>query len=81
MRWIVDSARKRSEKTMALRLAGEMMLLKAKAALSKNVKMYIEWRKQIEHFHISAVNKITKTSNKKLVFCFNYQILPITSIT
>jgi small subunit ribosomal protein S7 len=24
MRWIVDSARKRSEKTMALRLAGEI---------------------------------------------------------
>ena len=25
MRWLVDSARKRSEKTMGLRLAGELM--------------------------------------------------------
>ncbi len=39
MRWLVDFARKRGEKSMALRLAGELLtLLKVKVLLLRSVK-------------------------------------------
>lgn len=52
MRWIVEAARKRGDKSMALRLATNyLMRLKIKALLLKNVKMFIVWQKLTRRLH------------------------------
>jgi small subunit ribosomal protein S7 len=54
MRWIVEAARKRSEKSMNLRLAGELMdASQKKDQLSEKEKMFIKWLKPIKLSHIS----------------------------
>ncbi len=46
MRWLVDSARKRGEKSMALRLAGELMdAFEGKGPQSRSAKKCIAWQK------------------------------------
>ena len=54
LRWLVGYARKRHEKTMADKLAGEIM-----DALNQNGgahKKYTKWQKQIKHLHITDIN-------------------------
>ena len=54
MRWIVEAARKRSEKSMDLRLAGELQdASQKKDQRSEKEKMFIKWLRQIKLFHIS----------------------------
>ena len=55
MRWIVDAARNRNEKSMDLRLAGELQdaSQKKKALRIEKEKMFIKWPKLIKLSHIS----------------------------
>ena len=57
MRWIVEAARNRNEKSMDLRLAGELQDASQKkgSALEKE-KTFIRWPKRIKLFHISDFN-------------------------
>ena len=61
MRWLVDSARGRSEKTMAARLAGEgfSMPPKAEVQRSKRGKILIRWQRLIKLLRIIGGNFCT----------------------
>ncbi len=62
MRWLVDAAAKRSEKTMALRLAGELLdAAEGKGAAIKNVKTCIVWQKLTKP-SLTTVSKRIKQS-------------------
>ena len=57
MRWLIDASRKRNERNMPSKLAGELMdASKAEVLLLKNAKIHIEWLKRIKHFLIIAGN-------------------------
>lgn len=57
MRWIVDAARKRGDKSMALRLANELSdASENKGAAVKNVKTFIVWLKLTKRLHITVGN-------------------------
>ena len=59
MRWIVDAARKRSEKSMHLRLAGELQDASQKkgSAVRKKEEVH-KWLKLIKLSLISGFNQI-----------------------
>ena len=58
MRWIVEAARKRGDKSMALRLANELSdASDNKGAAVKNVKMFIAWLKLTKHLLTTVGNK------------------------
>lgn len=58
MRWIVEAARKRGDKSMALRLANELSdASDNKGAAVKNVKMFTVWLKLIKHLLTTVGNK------------------------
>ena len=54
MRWLIDAARKRGEKSMQLKLAGELMPLKIVVMQLKNAKIRTAWLKLTRHLRISA---------------------------
>jgi small subunit ribosomal protein S7 len=55
MRWMVEYSRKRGEKSMRQRLAGEMMdASQAKVPLSRSVKMCTGWPKRTKRFRITV---------------------------
>ena len=55
MRWMVDFSRKRGEKSMAQRLAGEIIdAQQSKGGAVKNAKMFIGWLMQTKHSRTSA---------------------------
>lgn len=57
MRWLVEAAKKRSEKSMVQRLASELAdAAEGKATLSKNVMKYTVWQMLTKRSHISAFN-------------------------
>ena len=61
MRWIVEAARKRSEKSMNLRLAGELMdASQKKDQRLEKEKMFIKWLKPIK---LSLILDFKKYSN------------------
>ena len=63
IRWIVDSSRKRNEKSMVDRLAQEFVdANESKGASVKKRKILIKWLKQIEHLLITGGN-MTRTTN------------------
>lgn len=58
MRWIVEAARKRGDKSMALRLANELSdASDNKGATVKNVKMFTVWLKLTKHLLTTVGNK------------------------
>ena len=58
MKWLISFSRKRNEKTMALRLANEVLAAaKKKVLLSRSAKTLTKWLKQIKLFHILDFNK------------------------
>ena len=59
MRWIVEAARKRGDKSMALRLANELSDASDNkgAAVKKNVKMFTVWLKLTKHLLTTVGNK------------------------
>ena len=67
IRWIVDSSRKRNEKSMTQRLAQELVDANENKGVSvKKKKIHIKWQRQIEHLHITGGNRImTRTSDLK----------------
>ena len=54
MRWLVEAARKRGEKSMAQRLVRCLMHLITKVLRLKSVKTCTVWLRRIKHSHISA---------------------------
>lgn len=59
MRWIVEAARKRGDKSMALRLANELSdASDNKGAAVKNVKTFIVWLKLTKHLLTSVGNTL-----------------------
>jgi len=53
MKWMIGAARKRNEKTMQQKLAGEILAATKKKALhTRKNKILIEWQKLIKHFLI-----------------------------
>ena len=55
MRWLIDAARKRSERTMAGRLAGEVLdASESRGSAVKSVKIRIEWQRLTKPFHTIA---------------------------
>ncbi len=61
MRWIVEAARKRGDKSMALRLANELSdASDNKGAAVKNVKMFTVWLKLTKHLLTSVGNTLLK---------------------
>ncbi|EFE48904.1 ribosomal protein S7p/S5e [Neisseria elongata subsp. glycolytica ATCC 29315] len=57
MRWVRDAARKRGEKSMDLRLAGELIdASEGRGGALKNVKKYTAWLKPIKHSLTSVSN-------------------------
>lgn len=61
MRWIVEAARKRGDKSMALRLANELSdASDNKGAAVKNVKTFTAWLKLIKHLLTSVGNTLLK---------------------
>ena len=57
MRWIVEAARKRGDKSMALRLANELLMLqKTKVLQLRNVKTFTVWPKPTRRSHTTAIN-------------------------
>jgi small subunit ribosomal protein S7 len=51
MKWLISFSRKRNEKTMALRLASEILAAsKEEGSAVKKGKIPIKWQKQIKHF-------------------------------
>ena len=65
LRWLVSYARNRHEKTMAEKLAGEIMDAVAG-------KILIEWQKLIKHLHTIS-GKIFVKSNHLHIFNINYK--------
>ena len=62
LRWLVNYARLRGEKTMEDRLLTKfLMLLTTLVALLKNVKTFIKWQKQTKHSH-TIVGKVEYNS-------------------
>ena len=58
MRWIVEAARKRGDKSMALRLANELSdASDNKGAAVKNVKTFTAWLKLTKHLLTTVGNK------------------------
>lgn len=57
MRWLVDYARKRGEKSMALRLAGELLdAAEARVLQSRSVKTFTVWLKPTKRSRTTASN-------------------------
>lgn len=57
MRWIVEAARKRGDKSMALRLANELLMLqKTKVLQLRNVKTFTVWPKPTRRSHTTVGN-------------------------
>ena len=58
MKWLISYSRKRNEKSMAQKLAGEiaLLLLKKKVLLSKRRRIFTKWQKPIKHFHTLDFN-------------------------
>lgn len=57
MRWIVEAARKRGDKSMALRLANKfLMLQKTKVLQLRNVKTFTVWPKPTRRSHTTVGN-------------------------
>jgi len=57
MKWLISFSRKRNEKSMALRLANEVLSAsKEEGAAVKNAKTLIKWLKPTKHFHILDFN-------------------------
>ena len=52
MKWLISFSRKRNEKSMALKLASEILAAaKEEGAAVKNVQILTRWLKQIKHSH------------------------------
>ncbi len=57
MRWIVEAARKRGDKSMALRPANELLMLqKTKVLQLRNVKTFTVWPKPTRRSHTTVGN-------------------------
>ena len=58
MRWIVEAARKRGDKSMALRLANELSdaARKTKVLQLRNVKTFTVWQKPTRRSHTTVGN-------------------------
>jgi len=56
MRWLVEHARKRGEKSMSLRLARSVMLLRGVVALLRSVKTFTEWLKPTRRSRTTVSN-------------------------
>ncbi len=68
MRWLVDAAAKRSEKTMALRLVAScLMQLKAKVLRSKNVKTCTVWLKRTKPSLITVSKRIKQSLIRRIL--------------
>ncbi|EQC01952.1 30S ribosomal protein S7 [Photorhabdus temperata] len=68
MRWIVEAARKRGDKSMALRLANELSdAARIKALLLRNVKTFTVWQKLTRRSHTTVGNSI-------VVICPGWQL-------
>ena len=58
LRWLVDNARKRSERTMSERLAGELMdATNNMGGAVRRRKILIRWRKLTRHLHTIVGNE------------------------
>ena len=60
MRWIIDAARKRGEKSMTLKLAGE---LKSVVLQSRSVTMFTAWLKQTRRSLTTAGRRVRCEAN------------------
>lgn len=57
MRWLIDASRKRNERNMSAKLAGELMdAFEIEAPQLKNAKTLIEWQKQTKLSLITVGN-------------------------
>ncbi|GIS00399.1 MAG: hypothetical protein CM15mP102_12190 [Flavobacteriales bacterium] len=57
MKWLISSSRKRNEKSMAVKLAQEILLLqKKRELLSRKESILTKWLKQIRPFHTLDFN-------------------------
>ena len=56
MKWIIEAASKRNEKSMKEKLASEIQMHRKKVQRLKNVRILTKWLKQIKHSHIIGGN-------------------------
>lgn len=57
MKWLISYSRKRNEKSMAQKLAGEIVAAsKEEGASFKRKKISIKWQKPTKHFHTLDFN-------------------------
>lgn len=64
IRWILEAARKRNERTMIERLANELVdAVNDRGAAFKKKKMSIKWQKQIKRLHIIVGRKSNVSKN------------------
>lgn len=70
MRWIVDAARKRGDKSMALRLANELSdAAETKVLLLRNVKTFTVWQK-LTRRSLTTVGNFTTLVFLRVAFCY-----------
>ena len=56
MKWLIGYSRKRNEKTMAQKLAAEIVAAKEEGSAYKKKEDTLRMAKQIKHFHILDFN-------------------------
>lgn len=72
MRWLVEAARKRGEKSMAARLAAEMLdAAENKVLLLRNVKTFTVWQKRTKRSLITAGNTFCAARFSRSTFLFS----------